>query len=225
MKLFRVDPKNPFVGPHQNQPLLQAGADPARAKAAMIMIHGRGASPESILSLANEIEANSQITFFAPTAYGNTWYPYSFLVPPENNQPFLNSAIQAVGDVVTKVESLGVSKDKIFLLGFSQGACLAQEYAARHPQRYAGIVGFSGGMIGDQIHKESFKGSLEGTPYFLGCSDIDGHVPIQRLHETSDVFEKLGANVTKVIYPGMGHLINEDEITHLNKMVNSVVAN
>ena len=143
-ELFRVDKKNPFKGPHQGQNLYQAGAE---AKAAMIMIHGRGATSQSIISLAQEIERNQEMIFLAPQAVGQSWYPYSFLAPSEQNQPHLNSGIQAISDAIKKAEILGFTKEKIFILGFSQGACLASEFIARHPNSYAGLFVLSGGLI------------------------------------------------------------------------------
>ncbi len=219
MSLFKVNPEAPVSGPHQNKNLYQAGADPKEAKAAMIMIHGRGASAESILSLANEIEMVNDITFFAPQAQGFTWYPFSFLAPEEQNQPGLNSGLQAVADAISKAEELGFSKDKIFLLGFSQGACLASEFVARHPDTYAGLFVFSGGLIGDTLHPELYEGDLHQTPVFMGCSDVDFHIPVDRVHESEAILSSLNADVTKVIYPNMGHTINQDEIDHMNQII------
>ncbi|NET39880.1 MAG: phospholipase [Cyanothece sp. SIO1E1] len=221
MSLFRTNAQNPFKGPHQGQNLYQAGADPENAKAAMIMIHGRGATPQSLLPLGSEIEKNSEITLFAPQAQGFTWYPFSFLAPPEQNQPGLNSGLQAISDAIAKAEELGFSKDKIFLLGFSQGACLASEFVARHTQKYAGLFVLSGGMIGNQLHPDLYSGDLERTPVFLGCSDVDFHVPVERVHDSAEILESLNAEVTKVIYPNMGHTVNEDEIGHINRIVNA----
>ena len=219
MSLFKVDPQNPFVGPHQGQNLYQAGANPTVAKAAMIMVHGRGATPQSILTLASEIDHANDITFLAPQAQGYTWYPFSFLMPKEQNQPGLNSGIQAVSDAISKAEELGFSKDKIFLLGFSQGACLASEFVARHPDTYAGLFVFSGGLIGDSLHPELYEGDLQQTPIFMGCSDVDFHIPVERVHDSESILSSLNADVTKVIYPNMGHTINEDEINHMNRII------
>lgn len=219
MKLFRVDPSQSFQGPHQSQNLYQAGADPKEARAAMIMVHGRGATPQSILTLANEIELANEIMFLAPQASGFTWYPFSFLMPKEQNQPGLNSGLQAVADAVKKAEEIGFTKDKIFLLGFSQGACLASEFVARHPDNYAGLFAFSGGLIGDNLHPELYNGDLQQTPIFMGCSDVDFHIPVERVHESETILSSLNANVTKVIYPNMGHTINQDEIDHMNRII------
>ncbi|MCR9133551.1 MAG: alpha/beta fold hydrolase [bacterium] len=219
MSFFIATSDQPFSGPHQNQQLLQAGADPASAKAAMIMIHGRGASAESILGLANELDHQNSITFYAPQASGHTWYPYSFLAPTDQNQPGLNSGLQAVFDAVQQAESDGFSKDQIFLLGFSQGACLASEFVARHPQKYAGLIVLSGGLIGDTLPKDHYSGDLESTPVFMGCSDVDAHIPEQRVHESAEILSTLNADVTKKIYPGMGHTINQDEIDQINRLI------
>ncbi|MEQ9279864.1 MAG: dienelactone hydrolase family protein [Balneola sp.] len=221
MELFRVDKENPFKGPHQNHKTASGGVDLSDAKFAMIMIHGRGASAESIIGLGNEFETNDKITFMAPQASGFTWYPYSFLAPTEKNQPGLNSGLQAISDLIVQIEKEGISKENIFLLGFSQGACLATEFVARHPGKYAGVIGLSGGLIGDEVDPSVYSGDLEGTPVFLGCSDIDPHIPKERVDETEAAFEKLGGKVTKKIYPGMGHLVNEDEIQHIQQLLNS----
>ena len=221
MSLFRIDKDNTFQGPHQTLPLHQSGANLKEAKSAMIMIHGRGASPESILSLTNEIKHRKEITFYAPEAHGFTWYPYSFLAPLEKNQPELNSAIQSIYNAITAAENAGFSKDKIFILGFSQGACLAAEYVARHPDKYAGIFIFSGGLIGHRINEDSYTGNLQKTPIFIGCSDVDTHIPLQRIHKTDSILSSVNGDVTKVIYPNFGHTINKDEINHLNKIISN----
>ena len=187
----------------------------------MIMIHGRGASAESIIGLANEFDHKDQITFLAPQASGFTWYPYSFLAPTDQNQPGLNSGLQAIFDLVVKAENEGIKKDKIFIFGFSQGACLATEFVARHPDFYGGLIALSGGLIGDSVSSKNYEGSLEGTEVFLGCSDVDPHIPKERVDETEEVFTKLGGNIIKKIYPGMGHLVNEDEIAEVQRILDS----
>lgn len=221
MEIFRVNKENPFKGPHQNQKTASGGVDLSDAKFAMIMIHGRGASAESIIGLSDEFDHEDRVAFLAPQASGFTWYPYSFLAPTENNQPGLNSGLQAISDLIDQIEKKDILKENIFFLGFSQGACLATEFVARHPGKYAGVIGLSGGLIGEKIDPSVYYGDLEGTPLFLGCSDIDPHIPKERVDETEAVFEKLGGKVTKKIYPGMGHLVNEDEIQHIQEMLNS----
>lgn len=222
--MFRSNSENPFQGPHQNSKTVTAGKAPEDATAAMIMIHGRGASAESILTLANEFSDVEEFHLAAPQAYGHQWYPYSFLVPTERNEPGLSSGLQAIFDIISDLEKNGIPKEKIILLGFSQGGCLASEFVARHPARYGGIIALSGGLIGETVSAENYSGSLENTPYFVGCSDIDPHIPVERVHESADILGSLGASVTKKIYPGMGHTVNEDEIDEINKLIQSVIS-
>lgn len=203
--------------------LVETGAPIEEAKAAMIMIHGRGASAESILGLATEIEARDQIAFLAPRAQSNTWYPYSFLAPTIQNQPHLNSALQAIFDAMNYALENGIPKHKIFFLGFSQGACLASEFVARHSAKYAGVFALSGGVIGNIVQPELYSGDLENTPYFVGCSDVDAHIPLERVNESAALYEQLNADVTKVIYPGMPHTINADEMKHVNAIINAAL--
>lgn len=220
MSLFRIDPDSPFQGPHQNIKALKYGASLHSAKAAMIMVHGRGATAESMFSLADEF-AQPDFHYVAPQARNHTWYPYSFLQPIENNQPGLSSGLQRIHDLLKEIKEAGIPAEKIIILGFSQGACLSTEYTARHPQRLGGIVGLSGGLIGPEIDKSLYSGSMEQTPVFLGCSNIDPHIPKERVDETESVFEQLNSDVTKSIYPGMPHTVNEDEI----KTVRGMMAN
>lgn len=222
MSLFRIDPDNPFQGPHQSIKPKEYGAPLSRAKAAMIMIHGRGATAESMFSLADEF-AQPDFYYVAPQAQNHTWYPNSFLQPKENNQPGLSSGLQRVHDLLEGIISEGIPTEKIILLGFSQGACLATEYAARHPQKLGGVVGYSGGLIGPEIDESLYSGSMEQTPLFLGCSNIDPHIPKERVDETEAVFKKLNADVTKSIYPGMPHTVNEDEIKTVRGMMADLI--
>lgn len=205
--------------PHQNQPVAVTGVDFDKASKAMIMIHGRGASAQSILALSKEFENTDDFVFLAPQASGHTWYPYSFLAPRDQNQPGIDSGLQAIGDIIEKLNEQGISNEHIFLLGFSQGACLASEFVARNPSKYAGLIALSGGLIGESIDLDSYSGNLGKTSVFMGCSDIDAHIPKERVHDSADVFEKLNAQVTKKLYPGMGHLVNEDEIRHINDLI------
>ena len=222
--MFRANLENPFQGPHQNSKTVTAGADPAGAKTAMILVHGRGASAESILTLANEFENTEGMHFAAPQATKFAWYPYSFLSPTEQNEPGLSSGLQAIFDIITDLEKQGIPKEKIILLGFSQGGCLVSEFMARHPARYGGLAALSGGLIGDTVSAENYSGSLENTPCFLGCSDVDPHIPVERVHQTEEVLEKLGADITKKIYSGMGHTVNADEIMEVNKLIDTVIS-
>lgn len=205
-------------GLHQHQPLLTAGAEIDSARAATLALHGRGATARDILSLAAELDV-AGIAYLAPQAAGYTWYPRSFLAPLEANEPYLSSALARVGEALELLEDAGIARSQTVLLGFSQGACLALEYAARNPARYGGVVGFSGGLIGPDEAAWSHEGSLEGTPVFLGCSDVDPHIPRERVEATAGAFEALGAAVTLRLYPGMGHTVNEDELAHARAML------
>lgn len=220
MALFRITPDQPFRGPHQNQQVVTSGPAPAESGIAMILIHGRGASAQNMMLFTNEFE-REDIHYRALQASGHSWYPRSFLAPKKMNQPGISSGLQAVHDQIAILNSEGIPTQKIVLLGFSQGACLTTEFAARHPQYYGGIIGLSGGLIGEEVHPENYSGSLEGTPVFLGCSDRDPHIPKERVDITERVFKQLNADVTKRIYEGMGHTVNQDEI----KEVKTILAN
>lgn len=210
------------MAPHENI-YLATGATPLiDAHTAVVLLHGRGASAETILTLAHELEAPEGVAFLAPQADGHTWYPYSFLAPRERNEPWLTAALDAVGNLVDKIVEADISRHKIVLMGFSQGACLAQEFAARHATRYGGVVGFSGGLIGPEVQPDLYSGSFDGTPVFLGCSDTDAHIPENRVHASATLLESLGAEVTTRIYPGMGHTINRDEIKFASDLLHRV---
>ena len=156
---------------------------------------------------------------------GNTWYPYSFLNPLADNQPGLDSGLQAIADIVAYIESKGIPAEKIIIGGFSQGACLSMEFVARNAKRFGGAFAYSGGVIGPLDMPREYGGSLDGTPVFLGCSDVDFHIPVERVHETADVMTALGGNVTKNIYPQMGHTVNMDEIEHVKQMMAQLINN
>ncbi|MCC5943031.1 MAG: dienelactone hydrolase family protein [Balneolaceae bacterium] len=220
--MFKATKEKPFEGPHQQSKTVTSGAKPDKAKGAIIMVHGRGATAESILGLAEEF-GETGLHYAAPQASQNTWYPYSFLMPTEKNEPGLSSGLQAIYNIMADLEEKGIPKEKIIFLGFSQGACLASEFVARHPAKYGGLISFSGGLIGDTVEADTYTGSLEGTPYFTGCSDVDSHIPVERVHESAEVLEKLGADVTKKIYPGMPHTIIQDEIAEASKIINRVI--
>jgi len=221
MSLFRVDSDNPFHGPHQGKPVSKAGASPEEADVAMILVHGRGASADSMLLFADEFD-RSNIHYRAIQADRHTWYPNSFLAPREQNQPGISSGLQAIYDELKTLNESGIATKKIMLLGFSQGACLSSEFAARHPQRFGGLAILSGGLIGPEVSLDNYSGSFEGTPFFMGCSDYDPHIPQERVHDTAKILEALGADVTKKIYPGMGHTVNEDEIGHVRQMLDKL---
>ena len=208
---------------HQNQPVLTAGAPLENATAAMILVHGRGASAESILELTAEFD-QPDFAYLAPQAAGGTWYPNPFMTPIEGNEPYLSSALAKLADVLAQVETAGIPPEKTILLGFSQGACLASEFAARNARRYGGVVALSGGLIGPPGTDFSrYAGSLDGTPVFLGCSDVDPHIPLERVQETTAVLRNLGGDVTEHIYPNMGHTINMDEIEFVRGMMADLV--
>jgi predicted esterase len=196
---------------HQGQQVLTAGVSLEEAQGIMIMLHGRGAGAFDILSLSEEFE-NNAFAYLAPQAAQNSWYPYRFIEPLEKNESWLSSALQVVDDLVKNIKENGIPSEKLFLLGFSQGACLVLEYAVRNAKKYGGIIGLSGGLIGPPGTLWDFPGSLDNTPVFLGCSDQDFHIPKERVIESSEVFEKKGAEVTMKLYPDLGHTINQDEI-------------
>ena len=221
MSLFRVDPDNPFNGPHQNKEVVTAGLGINDAHTAMILVHGRGASGQSMLLFAEEFERND-IHYRALQARGHTWYPNSFLAPTETNEPGISSGLQAIYDNIRKLNKTGIPTDRIILLGFSQGACLTTEFAARHPQKYEAIVGLSGGLIGDEVSPSNYNGSLQQTPVLLGCSDRDPHIPQERVSETGQIFKQLNGEVTKRIYKGMGHTVNQDEIQFVKGLIDCV---
>ena len=198
--------------------LHHAGPEPTAARLTMVLVHGRGASAADILGVAPELGVDD-VAFVAPDAPGRTWYPYSFLAPLQQNEPYLSAALQTVHAIVADLQRQGIARDRIGLLGFSQGACLSLEYVARHAARYAAVIGFSGGLIGPPGTPRTYSGSLNGTPVFLGCSDVDPHIPLERVHETRDVLAALGAAVDERIYPGMGHTINRDEIEAAKRML------
>jgi predicted esterase len=205
-------------GPHQGQPIIYKGKKIETADAAMIMIHGRGATAESILSLADEFGVGN-VAYIAPQANMNTWYPYSFLSPIEMNEPGITSGLALIDSIINDLLSKGFSMDKIFLLGFSQGACLSLEYAARNPANFGGVFGLSGGLIGPPGTPRNYIGSFNGSEIFLGCSDVDPHIPIERVDETENVFMEMNANVTKRIYKDMAHTINQDEINFIKSIL------
>ena len=208
---------------HRGQPVLSAGESLSRARASMIMIHGRGARAEDILSLADQF-TQPGFAYLAPQATGNTWYPNRFLAPLEDNEPWLSSALELVGNVMGQIVAAGISAERTILLGFSQGACLTLEWAARNARRYGGIVGLSGALIGPDGTSRDYPGSLAGTPVFLGCSDVDFHVPKERVNETAEVMRKMGGKVTERLYPNLGHTINQDEIDFVRGIMNSVLS-
>lgn len=212
---------NNITGPHQGQPVLVAGEPLERAKAAMIMIHGRGASAEDMLGLANEVEQPG-FTYLAPQAAGHTWYPNSFLEPIASNEPGLSSGLAVIASLLAQLTAAGIGPERTILIGFSQGACLSLEFAARNAQHYGGVVGLSGGLIGPDSTLRDYLGSLEGAPVFLGCSDKDFHIPKQRVEFSAEVLQRLGGTVTARLYPNMGHTVNQDELNFVQGMMTAL---
>ena len=202
---------------HDGHNLTFAGV-PETAKAAVLLLHGRGDSADGILSLTDVLETDNVI-YAAPQAEHNAWYPESFLEPLEQNEPYLSQALTAVGDALTDLEAAGFARENIVLLGFSQGACLAAEFAARNPTVYGGVVALSGGLIGPDGGMFAYQGSLGGTPVFLGCGSVDAHIPEARVMLSAGVLSELGAKVDARIYPGMGHTISQEEIAAANLII------
>jgi predicted esterase len=210
-----------FNNPHADQPVLSAGPAPADAAATLILIHGRGASAEDMLSLHRTLNLGD-VAALAPQAYGHTWYPHTFLAPLNANQPYLDSALAKVDAIVNEVMASGVPAERIAILGFSQGACLTSEYAARHPRRYGAVIALTGGLIGPPGTPRNYTGSLDETPAFLGSSDPDPHVPIERVLETKAVLTEMGAKVDLRRYPGMPHTINQEEIAVARELIEAI---
>ena len=202
------------------QRVLHAGEKLEAAHAAMILLHGRGATAEDIMTVAAEVH-EPRWTFIAPQADGGAWYPNPFMAPIESNEPFLSEALDMIAGILREVEA-HVPTQRIALLGFSQGACLTLEFAARHARRYGALLGLSGGLIGPDGTPRSYPGDFAGTPVLLGCSDVDPHIPKDRVLEAAGVFESMGAEVAVRLYPGMGHLVNEDEIAAVRDVMGSI---
>jgi len=211
------------MNPHQAQPVLMTGEALEDAQAAILMMHGRGATAQDILSLSKEFD-QSGFAYLAPQAAGGTWYPNRFMASIERNEPWLSWALDTVGVVYSRIVEAGIPPERVMLLGFSQGACLALEYTARNTRRYGGIVGLSGALIGPEDMQRSYSGSLAGTPVFLGCSDVDFHIPRERLDHAAEAMRVLRGNVTERLYPNMDHTINQDEIDFVRGMMQALLA-
>ena len=209
--------------PHAGQPVLRSGPRPEDARLVAILLHGRGASAEDILGLANQFSARD-IAYVAPQAAGSTWYPNSFLAPIAQNEPWLGSALRIVAGLVEDFTARGIPADRLAVMGFSQGACLTLEFAARHARRYAAIVAFTGGLIGPPGTTRNYTGDFSGTPVFIGSSDIDPHVPLERVQESTTIFRRMNAIVDERIYPGMGHTINADELQAAEALLAAAVS-
>jgi predicted esterase len=215
---MNADPRFSSQDPHASQLVSSAGPAPQDAAGTLLLLHGRGASAESILSLYEDLEMED-FAAIAPQAAGNSWYPYSFLMPMDANQPYLNSALNRVRSLVADLVSQGIPTSQIAIMGFSQGACLTTEFAARNPARYGGIIALTGGLIGPPGTPRNYPGSFDGTPVFLGTSDPDPHVPFERVKETEAVLSRMGAEVELRRYAGMPHAINEDELDACRKLL------
>ena len=209
-----------MTGPHAGQPVLHAGTPLETAHAAMLLVHGRGASAADIMTVGQEL-THPDFAYLAPQAAGNAWYPNPFTAPIESNEPYLSSAISVLEDVLAKITE-HVKQERVIVLGFSQGACLALEFAARHAQRFGGVVGFSGGLIGPDGTPRDYPGNFHGTPVFIGCSDVDPHIAKARVLEAGDVLKRMGATVTVKLYPNMAHTVNADEIHSAAQIVEAV---
>lgn len=198
--------------------IIQTGKQTGEATKALVMVHGRGGSAEDILGLANYLPVND-FALFAPQATNNTWYPYSFLSAPKDNEPWLSSALAVLKDTVADVQATGIKTENIYFLGFSQGACLTLEYVTRNAAKYGGVAALTGGLIGDKIYDQNYAGDFAGTPVFIGTSDPDPHVPVERVHATAEILSGMHATVTKKIYKNMGHTISQEEINLVNELI------
>ncbi len=200
------------------QNIVYAGKKVEDATKALVMIHGRGGSAEDILSVASHLEV-ADFALVAPQATNNSWYPNSFLAPPASNEPWLSSALDLLATTVSELTGKGIAKENIYFLGFSQGACLSLEFVTRNADRYGGVVAFTGGLIGDKINSQKYGGDFKQTPVFIGTSNPDPHVPVERVHATTNILKDMHADVTEKVYLSMGHTINQDEIDQANKLI------
>jgi phospholipase/carboxylesterase len=198
--------------------IIKEGKDISEASKILLMIHGRGGNARYILSMSSYLEV-ADFALWAPEATNNTWYPNSFLAPPDQNEPWLSSALDILKGIVNEIMSNGISTENIYLLGFSQGACLTLEFVTRNATRYGGVVAFTGGLIGDKIYAENYKGNFDGTPVFIGTSNPDPHVPIERVYATTNILKNMNAIVTEKVYNNMGHTINQNEIDLANSLI------
>ena len=198
--------------------LVTAGKALEKGGKVLILLHGRGGSAEDILSLSSYFNVK-EFTLIAPQATANTWYPYSFMMPPSQNEPWLSSALALIREIVTDLNNTGINSDDIYFCGFSQGACLTLEYVARNATKYGGVVALTGGLIGDKIYRENYTGDFQNTPFFIGTSNPDPHIPIERVYDTTKILRSMNAGVTEKVYPNMGHTVNDDEIKNANTLI------
>jgi phospholipase/carboxylesterase len=209
-----------MAGPHAGQQLLHAGVPLSKARGAMLLVHGRGASAADIMTIGHEL-THPNFAYLAPQAAGNAWYPNPFTAPIESNEPYFSSALSVLDDVLVKITE-HVPHERVILLGFSQGACLTLEFSARHARRFGGVVGFSGSLIGPDGTPRDYPGSFQDTPVFIGCSDVDPHIAKARVLEAGDVLKRMGAAVTVKLYPNMAHTVNADELHSAAQIVEAV---
>ncbi len=202
---------------HQKE-IITVGKKVGEARKVLIMVHGRGASAEDILGLSSSLNVKDY-ALIAPQATNYTWYPHSFLAPPKQNEPWLSSALELLNEMVRDINKAGITADNIYFLGFSQGACLTLEFVTRHAKKWGGVAAFTGGLIGDKIYPENYIGDFKGTPIFIGTSNPDPHIPVERVHETTKILKTMNASVTEKIYQNMGHTISEDEIEKANELI------
>lgn len=207
--------------PHGGQPVATAGPGLGEGRGVIILVHGRNAGPANILELLERLD-RPDFSALAPAAADRTWYPYSFMAEIDRNEPGLSSGLSVLDGLVRRAAEVGVPADRVVLMGFSQGACLASEFVVRHPARYGALVAFSGGLIGPAGTTWEPEGRFDGTPVFLGCSDVDTHVPESRVRESGEVFSAAGAEVDVRIYPGMAHTINDDEIAAARALLDRI---
>ena len=205
-------------GPHAGAGIVTSGTPIAEAGAAMVLLHGRGSSAEDILALAGELELRGT-ALIAPNAVGGSWYPYPFLAPLQRNEPYLSSALELLGALVESLEQRGIPRSRQALLGFSQGGCLTLEFSGRFAHHYGAVVGLSAGLIGPPGRSWNFGGSLGGTPVLLGCSDQDPHIPRERVEESAGELGRIGGEVDLQIYPGLGHTVNLDEVSRVQRLM------
>ena len=198
--------------------IITSGQDIANAKKALILLHGRGANAKDILSLANHFPV-VDFALFAPQATNNTWYPYSFLAPPAENEPWLSSALEIIENLVEEIKGKGITAENIYFGGFSQGACLTAEFVSRNAEKFGGIFIFTGGLIGDRLYPENYSGNFEETPVFISTGNPDAHVPVERVQETAKLMESMKAMVTVKIYENRPHTISPEEINLANQII------
>ncbi|MDB5119410.1 MAG: phospholipase [Sphingobacteriales bacterium] len=202
---------------HQKN-IVTAGKELTATSRVLILLHGRGGSSDDILSFSSHLNVK-EYSLLAPQATNNAWYPYSFLAPTAQNEPWLSSALNLLKELLDEVLAKGIPTEHIYFSGFSQGACLALEFVARNANKYGGVAAFTGGLIGDKIYNENYKGDFQGTPIFIGTSNPDPHVPVERVYASTNILKSMNASVTEKVYANMGHTINEDEIRNANSLI------